>query len=249
MIGPTPGEQYLAFIDLDTDYYPAAQELREDLDDAIMEAAELVIAERKLRDPLLRALLADGAALNIWAPYPAGQLPAGAEIRVSNTYGTWEGRTTGETYTRYSAEEVRVTWQVRAVNRLGAEPTVLPDTEVDAWVPLPCDLSAVLAAVDGQPETEPTRGEARPTWDDIRPGQLIEFRHRNRSQRLSGRAPAVRRGRVKDVWRPGDLGRLPQIRLTVLKKDGSPRAGSSGDHVLYHENAIEDVVRVVAEAA
>ncbi len=160
VIGLTPGEQYLAFIDLPEDHYPAVGDLRAELDDAIMTAAELVIAERKRRDPLLRALLADGAVLNTWARYPAGQLPAGTEIRLTNSYGAWQGRVTGGTRVRYSTEEVRINWTKRAVNQGGYEPTVKPDTEVDAWVPVPCDLSAVLAALDGYPKPVPAQRPA-----------------------------------------------------------------------------------------
>lgn len=161
MIMITPGEQYLAYIDLPEDHYPAAGRLRDDLDDAIMTAAEMVIAEWKSRDPLLRALLHEECVLNTWAPYPAGQLPAGTEIRLTNSYGKWQGTATGGTHVRYSTEEVRVSWTVRAVGQVGYEPTVEPTTEVDAWVPIPCDLSAVLASIDGYPPAAPVPAQRR----------------------------------------------------------------------------------------
>lgn len=89
-------------------------------------------------------------------------------------------------------------------------------------------------------------------WDDLKVGQVIDFRHRNRSQRLAGRPPEVRRGRIERIWYPAERQterRLPQVRVRVLKKDGTPRAGVAGHHVLYEDDAIDDVVRIVQDPA
>jgi hypothetical protein len=166
VLGPTAGEQYLHFIGFPHDYYPNNRGLLNDLDDAILSAVEEVLAEHGRRDPLLRALLHDDCALNTWATYPAGDLPPGTDIQVTNSYGRWEGRTTGETRNPYGTEHLRITWTVYPVNQFGAEPTIDADTDVSAWVPLPCDLSAVLAAIDGYPAT------VLPATTSPRPGRL-----------------------------------------------------------------------------
>jgi hypothetical protein len=85
-------------------------------------------------------------------------------------------------------------------------------------------------------------------WDDLSVGQVIEFRHRNRSQRLAGRTPAVRRGRIDLIWYPRDREtkkQLPQIRVRLMNRNGVIRYGRAGQHTLFDEYAIEDVVRVV----
>lgn len=149
--GMTPGEQYLAFIDLPEDDYPATGQLARDLDEAIMAAAEQVVTDWREEDALLRALLHEECGLHTWATYPAGQLPAGNEIKIINYYGLWCGRITGpETTKRYGRHLLRIDWTTRADNRMVAEPNVEPTTEVDAWVPIPFDLSALI----GEPRAE-----------------------------------------------------------------------------------------------
>jgi hypothetical protein len=74
------------------------------------------------------------------------------------------------------------------------------------------------------------------TWDDLKVDQVVDFRHRNRSQRLAGRAPQIRRGRIELIWYPAEretTRRLPQIKLVVLKKDGPPRTGTARSHTLW----------------
>ena len=227
VLGPTPGEQYLAFVDLPDDDYPAAGQLRRDLDEAIMDAAEQVLAEWRRRDPLLRALLADGAALNTWATYQAGQVPAGTLIRVTRNGNVWEGRATGETFVRYySTAEVRIDWKVR----FGfAEPTITPTAEVEAWVPLPVDLSAVLLNLDGAPAITPATD--RPS---AQRRSVVDARHGDPPLRRPGLpAPRPRRwlrppprsapARLDRPHRPGDRARPPGGRgVHVRHRDRQP---------------------------
>jgi hypothetical protein len=157
VLGPTAGAQYLAYIDFpDEHYYPDTPKLLHDLDDAILEAAEQVIGEWRRADPLLRALMVDDTALNTWAPYPAGQLPPGTLVRLTQSDGIyWEGTTTGRTHVRYPDSvgvEVVIGWTRGQFGWTCVSPIVTPETEIEAWVPVPCDLSAALAKVDGYPK-------------------------------------------------------------------------------------------------
>jgi hypothetical protein len=87
-------------------------------------------------------------------------------------------------------------------------------------------------------------------WEDLKVGQLVDFTHHNRSQRLAHRTPQVKRGRIERIWYPADQEKnkqLPQIHLTVLNKDGTRRAGVAGSHTLFHAYAAESVVRIIEQ--
>ncbi len=104
----------------------------------------------------------------------------------------------------------------------------------------PAALDSDTAAAGGSPVR----------WEDLKVGQVIDFLHHNRSQRLAGRAPQVCRGTIELIWYPADRAtknRLPQIKLAVMKKDGTRRPGKAGSHTLFDDYAIRSVVRIVED--
>jgi hypothetical protein len=77
------------------------------------------------------------------------------------------------------------------------------------------------------------------TWADLEVGKIIRYEHRNRSQRLAGRRPVVRLGRLEAVYPPAEK-RHAQISITVLNKDRTPNR-SLGRISIY---SLDDVLSV-----
>jgi hypothetical protein len=140
--------------------YPDFGEVADEITAAMWEAAMFVLEERKLEDPLLRAPADERATLWIWATVPAGMLPLGTSILVKIGHDTYEGKLRRRD--RYDGPEfgtdrLGVDWQGR---RFGARYLDLAaDTEVEVRVPVPFDLSALLAQIERE-----TGARRSPRW-------------------------------------------------------------------------------------
>jgi hypothetical protein len=164
ILGPTAGETWLAYIGVPDDY-PDRDLLARMVDDAMWDAALDVLRDEKARDPLLRAMADERCRL--WDVYtcPAGTLPVGTHISITKR-GTYTATFHGQLRApdRYERErafgsdnELYVHW----TSRVGewphgwGWPTVSRTTEVDAVVPVPFDLSALLAVIDAEDPPAP----------------------------------------------------------------------------------------------
>jgi hypothetical protein len=92
-----------------------------------------------------------------WVTVPAGMLPVGALIHASETYcGTWSGRI--RTRRHYDSEygladRVYVDWDSRVKDGIcstWSQPEISATTDVDAYVPVPFDLTPLLAAIKAE---------------------------------------------------------------------------------------------------
>jgi hypothetical protein len=119
ILGPTVGEGWLAYLGVDHEY------------------------------PDVGELADERATLWTWATVPAGMLPLGTSILIKIGHDTYEGKL--RCRDRYDGPEfgndrLGVDWQGR---RFGARyPDLAADTEVEARVPVPFDLSALLAQIE-----------------------------------------------------------------------------------------------------
>ncbi len=249
MIGyPTPGEQYLTYIGLDD--HPRIDDLTAELDDEIAFVAEQIVREWKARDPLLRALLDEDCLMWVYATYPARRLPAGTRIRVNGgTYGggVWHGQL-GTVGTGLYDRTFTVVWDRNHDQMLRQAPSVHADTEVEALVPVPFDLSP-LAGPTPAPALPPTP-PAPPavTWDDLAEGQIIRFWYHNRSQRLARRPARAYLARVRHVQRPEPL-RNPRVQVEVLKADLT-RHHTIGYHTIFcgeWHGGLADIIEIVQQ--
>jgi hypothetical protein len=75
------------------------------------------------------------------------------------------------------------------------------------------------------------------SWDDIKPGVIIRYRHLSKERRLSGAPLVVRRARVERVNRRVHRG---QITIVTLNKNGSVH-GRIRRGYLYGLDFIESV--------
>lgn len=165
MLGPTPAEGFLAWAGLPDDY-PHGDQLARELDDELFTAAELVLADWKRQDPLLRVMLHDDCELWRWVPMLAGDVLYGTRIcvEVKDFSGTRRhfGRVRPENRDghRYADDaRVYVKWEYN-----GEEPPFLrAQNPVDAYVPVPFDLGALLAEIDGRPNVVPPLAGRAPT--------------------------------------------------------------------------------------
>lgn len=241
VLGPTPGEQYLAWIGLED--HPVLDEIARELDDEILFVCEQVIRDRKRDDPLLRALLHEDCQTHAWATYPVGGLPVGTSIRYvvdpdfPRRY-TVQGKVRAATVWDRDDKGPFITWESARY-----EPRLVPDDLVEAWVPIPIDLTALA----DHPEPAATTPPARPavTWDDLAVGQVIRFWYHNRSQRLSGRPAKSYLARVRKVCGPDHA--YPQLGLEVLKADLT-RNQTIGFHTLHcgpQYGGLQDVIEIV----
>lgn len=153
VLGPTPGETFLAFIGLNPEY-PGYDRLAIETDDAISEAANDVLNEWKARDPLLRVMLDNRCQLWTLAEWCAGDLHVGDRLEyVDHLGGRWSGVIRPTNTLDVQWNRLTIGWSDYVPDpirpRRGVpEPTITPDTMVEAVVPVPLDLSALLAIVD-----------------------------------------------------------------------------------------------------
>ncbi len=178
MLGPTPAEGFLAWVGLPDDY-PHGDQLVTELNDELFTAAELVMAEWKRRDPLLRVLLHEDCALWRWVEMPAGDVQYGTRICMEhksqstglarNCFGRVRRETPNELRFRLSDRpRIYVAWQD---GDGGGNPgELVPHSVVSAYLPVPFDLGALLAEIDGRPLVVPPLTGRAPTvgqWSTI----------------------------------------------------------------------------------
>lgn len=150
VLGPTAGESWLAYVGVPDDY-PDINSLAREIDDAMWEAAQSLLEERKRADPLLRVLADERCTLWTWTTVPAGILPFGAEIHAAYGTAVHIGRLRQPTDQdlKWYPDRLGVDWIGQTGEASGwGRPEVRSDTEVDIRVPMPFDLSALLAVVD-----------------------------------------------------------------------------------------------------
>lgn len=167
MLGPTPAEGFLAWAGLPNDY-PHGDQLAKELDDELFTAAELVLADWKRQDPLLRVMMHDDCELRRWVPMLASDVLYGTRICVEvknycvdtrRHFGRVrpENPTDGHRYADDARVYVKWEWNGEEPPRLRAEDLV------DAYVPVPFDLGALLAEIDGRPHVVPPLTGRAPT--------------------------------------------------------------------------------------
>lgn len=146
LLGPTAGEGWLVYVGVD-DEYPELNDLAREIDDAMWEAARFVLYERSMEDPVLRVMADERCARWTWATVQAGAMPAGTKIlaRYGNS-ATWLGR----------LRPLGVAWIEQVSGDGNWRPDVERDTEVEALVPVPFDMSALLAEIERE-SNEPCR--------------------------------------------------------------------------------------------
>lgn len=156
ILGPTAGESWLAYVGV-SDEYPDLGDLDREVDDAMWEAARHVLEQRKLEDPLLRVMADERCTMWTIEKVPAGTLPVDTEIQAGDSYsGTWWGKTRARN--RYDSDRDRpdrvyVEWVDRvhpvvSYSSANSRPDITVGTEVDARVPVPFDLAALLAEIE-----------------------------------------------------------------------------------------------------
>lgn len=163
----TPGEQYLLYIDL-PDEFLGSDALARDLDDAIFDACLDVMRDWKAGDPLLRAMADDRYRPWEWHTRCAGELPVGTQVTYERpgTYERelWSGpiRRPTNHETEWHPEQIRA--DLRRVRGSGqySQPYLIASTEVSARLPIPYDISALLAKVDAETEVGRTSSPSRP---------------------------------------------------------------------------------------
>lgn len=169
ILGPSPGESWLEYVGV-PDTYPGFTALAREVDDAMWEAAQDVLRERRAEDPLLRVLSDDRAGLWDRVRCPAGDLPPGTWITVDESSSHRGSRMVARGETRplnaYEIEKaahmplsyadlVGVDWHGYTGDWTGAWPHVVRSTEVTASLPIPFDLSALLTIIDAENGTPP----------------------------------------------------------------------------------------------
>lgn len=165
ILGPTAGEGWLAYVGVD-DEYPELNDLAREIDDAMWEAARFVLYERSLEDPVLRVMADDRCQRWTWATVQAGAMPVGTKILAKyGNHTTWLGRLRPlDSFERERARDfpeergnrLGVTWIEQVSGDSNWRPDVERDTEVEALVPVPFDMSALLAEIERE-SNEPCR--------------------------------------------------------------------------------------------
>jgi hypothetical protein len=166
MIGPTVGETFAAYQGV-PDEYPGGNDLARELDDAMWEAGMYVLRERQAEDPVLRAMMDDRYRLwELVDGVPVGNLPPGIEIIYRADHKMADGVIQGPLEGYHPTIYANVRWRDRG-NEWAWRPSIRLDAAVQAWLPVPLDVSALIAAVateGGQEVPRPPR-PPRPATD------------------------------------------------------------------------------------
>jgi hypothetical protein len=146
ILGPTAGESFAAHMGV-PDEYPGGNELCRDLDDAMYEAGLWLLREQQAADPVLRAMMDDRyRLLELVDGVSVGSLPPGIEItyradhRIAN--GVVRARRDGD-----PSVYVNIEWEGDYRNYSSWHPSLRPEVAVSAWLPVPLDVSALIAVV------------------------------------------------------------------------------------------------------
>lgn len=137
------GESWLAYMGVPyayPDYMPLAIEVT----DAMWDAASEVLREHMAEDPVLRALSDDRYGL--WEPVdvPVGSLPPGIEITYRADHRIVNGVIARPRESLHPKIYAEVTWEG---DQWTWQPTLGLDAVVQAWLPVPLDVSALIAVV------------------------------------------------------------------------------------------------------
>jgi hypothetical protein len=134
------GLSFLDYIGL-PDWYGDRGQMALDVDDALLEAAEAVVAEWSARDPLVGVALDGRWDLWTWHRYPIADLPVGTRIRSRD----WEGviAPMSRSDQEWHVGEVFIQW----ASGTGYQPNAYRQHSetVDARVPVPVDLAAAIS--------------------------------------------------------------------------------------------------------
>jgi len=163
-LGPTAGESWLAHVGVN-DEYPGLDRLTRDVEDAMWEAAWDVLRDHAAADPLLRVMADERCVLWTSYTYRAGDLPAGTKFGMAVPDGNYrdKARVYGRLrpLNKWELERVEIWMRPEDARPVGVDwlsrdgdparwPEVCQDTEVDAHVPVPLDMSALLAIIDAE---------------------------------------------------------------------------------------------------
>ncbi|GAB2733083.1 hypothetical protein [Nocardioides pakistanensis] len=139
----TPGRTYLDHLGLSD--HPLSWEIVQDLDDAILSAAEQVIAERSTRDPVMRAMLSPRYALWERVDIPIEHARLGMWIE------GWVPHGNGYTRTEINGQISTITdrWITVVRHDSGLDRPVQGTVEREAWsyvravLPVPLDAATL----------------------------------------------------------------------------------------------------------
>ncbi len=169
ILGPTAGESWLSYVGVPVDY-PELGDLAREVDDAMWEAAEVVLAERKAEDPVLRTMADERCTLWLWVTVPAGTLPIGTEVEHDGWYGQVRARCGYDDRRFDPPDRVYGDWRGRlagAPERTGWEwePRLSAGDQVAARVPMPFDAAPLLRWIEQE-----TGVQTRPCPPRRKPG-------------------------------------------------------------------------------
>ncbi len=164
----TAGETWLSYMGVPDDY-PDFLKLAFEINDAMWDAAAEVLHERMADDVVLRALHDDRYRLHeLVDGVPVGVLPPGVEIIYRDEHHIAKGVTRAPHESPHPRIYAKVDWE--GDYRTAWHPTLGLDVPVQAWLPVPLDVSALIATIAaeaGQQVRRP-RHRHRPQVDWIR---------------------------------------------------------------------------------
>lgn len=159
----TPGENWISYIGV-PDEYPDFIELALEVNDAMWDAALDVFNERLAANPVLRAMR--DARYQLWTQVdvPVGSLPPGIRISYCDGGRMADGVTGKPRPDRFHPQVYAdVDWE-GDYHRGDRCPSLTLDTVVQAWLPVPLDVSALIAlvAAEGNQDVPPPPRKRRP---------------------------------------------------------------------------------------
>ena len=152
----TPGETWLSYMGV-PDAYPDVIPLALEVNDAMWEAASDVLRQHLADNPVLRAMRDDRYRLWELVDVPVGSLPPGIEIVYQTEHRIAKGVARAPHDSYHPPYWANVDWDG---DRWSWHPSLRPDDVVQAWLPVPLDVSALIAVVaaeTNQPVPRPPR--------------------------------------------------------------------------------------------
>lgn len=164
------GEMYLDFREIDPSY-PGWGSLSREMDIAMLDLLDDMLAERKLTDPELRICGDDRCVMWEWWDVAAGTLPNGTKIEIEGWVGQVRPATQHEIEWRLDYEEPRVYATLTPIchynsyaasPRASIAPHIQPDTVVRAKLPIPLDRGQLLNIIDAEHPPAPAPAKPQP---------------------------------------------------------------------------------------